>query len=70
MSTTPPATRAALPPEEPPALRVGSQGFSTSPVLAVIEAPEKHRSSQTALPAIVAPASSRRRTIVASVLGT
>src|SRR5690349_7936916 len=70
MSTRPPATSAALPLEEPPAVRVGSHGFSTSPVLAVIEAPEKHRSSHTALPVIVAPASSRRRTMVASVLGT
>ena len=36
----------------------------------MIPAPEKHRSSHTALPATVAPASSRRRTIVASVRGT
>jgi len=61
---------AALPLEEPPALRVVSQGFSTSPVEAVIDAPAKQRSSHTALPAIVAPASSRRRTMVASVEGT
>ena len=32
--------------------------------------PEKHRSSQTALPVIVAPAASSRVTIVASRVGT
>ena len=70
MSTTPPATRAALPPEDPPALRSGAHGFSTSPVFAVIDAPAKQRSSHTALPAMVAPAASRRLTMVASVVGT
>src|SRR3954465_6225149 len=69
-STTPPATSAPLPLEEPPVLRVGSQGLRTCPVTAVWDPPEKQRSSQTALPATVAPASRRRRTIVASSRGT
>ena len=54
MSTNPPDTSAALPPEEPPACRVASHGFSTCPVEAVMPAPEKQRSSQTALPVMVA----------------
>ena len=37
---------------------------------AVCDPPEKHRSSQTALPAIVAPAASIRDTMVASRVGT
>src|SRR3712207_5380950 len=70
MSTTPAATSAALPLDEPPAERVSSHGLRTGPVREVCEPPEKHRSSQTALPAIVAPAASRRVTTVASRRGT
>ena len=70
MSTTPPATSAALPHDEPPAERVSSHGLRTGPVLAVCEPPEKHRSSHTALPVMVAPAASIRVTMVASRVGT
>jgi hypothetical protein len=60
----------ADPLDEPPAERVGSWGLRTGPVKAVWLPPEKHRSSQTALPAMVAPASSVRVTTVASISGT
>ncbi len=69
-STSPAATRAALPLELPPVVRDGSQGLRTGPVTEVWLPPEKQRSSQTALPVIVAPASSRRVTTVASCEGT
>ena len=46
-----------------------SQGLCTGPVFAVWLPPEKHRSSQTALPAMVAPASSSLVTTVASRSG-
>ena len=69
MSTSPAATRAALPEEDPPAERDGSQGLRTGPVRDVKLDPEKQRSSQTALPVIVAPAASNRDTTVASRVG-
>ena len=69
-STRPPATSAALPDEEPPAERVSSHGLRTGPVREVCDPPEKQRSSQTAMPAMVAPAASSRVTIVASRVGT
>src|SRR4029077_11419195 len=65
-STSPEATRAALPDDEPPVVRSLSHGFRTGPVTDVWLPPEKQRSSQTDLPVIVAPASSRRVTQVAS----
>src|SRR2546423_9057541 len=70
MSTSPAATSAALPLEDPPALRERSHGLRTGPVHDVWLPPEKHRSSQPALPVIVAPAASSRETIVASRDGT
>src|SRR5262249_36373898 len=69
MSARPAATSAALPLDEPPADLVRSQGLRTGPVLDVWLPPEKHRSSHTALPVIVAPASSTRVTTVASRRG-
>src|SRR5882672_8154444 len=69
-STSPAATSAALPLEEPPVERVWSHGLRTGPDREVCEPPEKHRSSQTALPTIVPPASSTRVTTVASRVGT
>ena len=68
-STTPAITSAALPEEDPPAERVSSHGLRTGPVREVCEPPEKQRSSQTDLPAIVAPAASTRVTMVASRRG-
>ena len=70
MSTAPAATSAALPLDDPPADRVRSHGLRTGPVRDVWLPPEKHRSSHTALPAIVAPAARSRVTIVASRVGT
>src|SRR3954464_14175831 len=69
-STSPEATSAALPLELPPLVREGSHGLRTGPVHEVWLPPEKQRSSQTALPVIVAPAASNRLTTVASRLGT
>src|SRR3984885_13147427 len=69
-STWPAATRAALPRDAPPADLAGFHGLRTGPVREVWLPPEKHRSSQTALPVIVAPASSSRVTTVASRRGT
>src|SRR5258708_39485715 len=68
-SASPAATRAALPLDDPPADLDRSHGLRTGPVLDVWLPPEKHRSSQTALPVMVAPASSRRGTTVASRRG-
>src|SRR3954454_6685946 len=69
-STSPAATSAALPLELPPVVRAGSHGLRTGPEQEVWLPPEKQRSSQTALPVIVAPASSSRLTTVASLEGT
>src|SRR5690348_8508792 len=69
MSACPAATSAALPLEDPPADLLRSQGLCTGPVHDVWLPPEKHRSSHTALPVIVAPASSSRVTTVASHRG-
>src|SRR3954449_2090036 len=69
-SASPEATRAALPLELPPVVRDGSHGLRTGPEHEVWLPPEKQRSSQTALPVIVAPAASSRLTTVASRLGT
>src|SRR5262245_1222326 len=66
MSTSPAATSAALPLEEPPVVRPGSHGLRTGPVSEVWLAPEKHRLSHTDLPTTLAPAASRRGTTVAS----
>ncbi len=70
MSTAPAASSAALPLDEPPADRAVSQGFRTGPVRDVCDPPEKQRSSQTALPTMVAPAFSSLVTTVASRTGT
>ncbi len=69
-STSPAATSAALPLEDPPAERLRSQGLRTGPDAEVWLPPEKQRSSQTAFPVIVAPAASSLLTIVASLVGT
>src|SRR5256885_11564450 len=69
-STSPAATRAALPLDEPPVVRVGSYGLRTGPVSLVWLPPEKHRLSPTALPPIMPPASRIRVTLVASTSGT
>src|SRR5579884_4051638 len=65
-STSPLATSAALPLDDPPASRAGSHGLRTGPQAEVKLDPEQHKSSQTLLPAMIAPASSNRCTTVAS----
>src|ERR1700733_9152675 len=69
MPPPPAASGAALPLDDPPADRVVSQGLRTGPVREVCDPPEKHRSSQTALPAMVDPAASSLLTTVASRAG-
>src|SRR5688572_1980257 len=69
MSTSPDATRAALPDDDPPDERDGSQGLRTGPGREVKLDPEKQRSSHTAFPVMVAPAARRRVTMVASRVG-
>lgn len=61
---------AALPLDEPPALRAGSHGLRTGAGHDVKLAPEKQRFSHTDFPATLAPASSGRVTTVASRAGT
>src|ERR1700687_1766708 len=70
IGTSPADTSAALPPEEPRALWAGLWGLRITPVAQVWLAPEKQRSSQAALPAMVPPASRIRVTTVASSSGT
>ncbi len=69
-STTPEATSAALPPEEPPAEYSGAKGLRIGPVTQVWLPAEKHKSSQAALPTTLPPASRIRVTTVASTSGT
>src|SRR5246127_5433392 len=66
MVTSPAATSAALPPEEPPVECLGLCGLRIGPVAQVWLPAEKQRSSQAALPAITPPASRMRVTTVAS----
>src|SRR3979490_1775188 len=66
IGTSPAATSAALPPDEPPALCAGLCGLRITPLAQVWLAPEKQRSSQAALPAMVPPASRIRVTTVAA----
>ena len=68
--TSPAATSAALPPEEPPVECFGLCGLRIGPVAQVWLPAEKQRSSQAALPAITPPASRMRVTTVASTSGT
>src|SRR5260370_29950797 len=70
IGTSPAATSAALPPEEPPALCAGLCGLRITPLAQVWLAPEKHKSSHAAFPAIVPPASRMRVPTVASSSGT
>src|ERR1700732_2067996 len=70
IGTSPAATSAALPPDEPPALCAGLCGLRITPLAQVWLAPEKQRSSQAALPAIVPPAFRIRVITVASSSGT
>ena len=64
--TSPAATAAALPPEEPPGTRDGSAGFLTGPKWHVSVEDPMANSSQFTLPTTTAPASCSRVTTVAS----
>ena len=70
ISTSPAATAAALPPDEPPVEWAGLCGLRIGPVTQVWLPAEKQRSSQAALPATMPPASRMRVTTVASTSGT
>src|SRR6267142_976116 len=70
ISTSPVATSAALPAEEPPVLYSGLCGLRMGPVAQVWLPAEKHKSSQAALPATTPPLSKTRVTTVASTSGT
>ena len=65
-STSPAATAAAEPPEEPPGTRPSAAGFSVGPNAEVSVVVPIPNSSMLVLPGIVAPASFRRWTTVAS----
>ena len=62
-------TKAADPDEEPFAILLLSNGFSTGPVTEVKLPPSRHRFSQTDLPMMCPPASNIRDTTVASISG-
>src|ERR1700704_5154436 len=70
MSTSPSATTTALPEDDPPAENPILCGLCTGPVELVWLPPDIQNDSQWTLPAISAPASSMRVTIVASKSGT
>src|SRR6202030_2022300 len=70
IGTSPAATTAALPEDEPPAEYPMRCGLCTGPVALVWLAPEKQKYSHTVLPAIVPPASRMRVATVASTSGT
>src|SRR5580704_5553524 len=69
MSTSPSATRTALPDDEPPAEYPFLRGLCTGPVALVWLPPERQKASQCALPTMVPPASRMRSTTVASISG-
>ena len=62
----PAATAAAVPPDEPPAVRVGSQGLRVIPVSAEFVSPLQPNSGVVVLPMSTAPASRRRAVAGAS----
>src|SRR6266852_5288372 len=64
ISTSPAATRAALPDDDPPAEYPRLRGLCTGPVALVWLPPENEKYSQTDLPAISPPASRMRAAIV------
>jgi hypothetical protein len=68
--TSPAATTAPLPDDEPPAEKPIRRGLWTGPVEEVWLPPEKQKYSQTVLPTMVPPASRMRVTMVASMSGT
>src|SRR5215475_11541894 len=69
MSASPVTSTTALPEDEPPAEYPILCGLWTGPAAQVWLPPEKQKYSQCTLPTMVAPASSMRVTIVASVSG-
>jgi hypothetical protein len=70
MSTSPAATSAPHPLDEPPEVRRSSCGLRTGPEAEVWLPADRHMFSQTALPMISPPAARIRRTTVASSSAT
>src|SRR5262245_56598311 len=70
IGTSPAATTAALPDDDPPAEYPIRRGLCTGPAALVWLPPEKQKYSQCALPTMVPPASRIRVTTVASTSGT
>jgi hypothetical protein len=68
-STSPAATAALEPEEEPPAERLGSIGFRAAPKTLVSPKPDAEKSSRLSFPAIVPPAARMRSTTTASCTG-
>src|SRR5205807_9789228 len=64
--TIPEATAAAEPPEEPPVVRVGSQGLRVTPFASVAVHGKIISSGTLVIPIGIAPAARSRRTISAS----
>ncbi|MDZ7733074.1 MAG: hypothetical protein U5R31_08110 [Acidimicrobiia bacterium] len=64
MGTRPPATAAALPPELPPAVFVGSHGFPVTPLILVIDTFKPPNSLAVVCPTGTTPASKSRSTWV------
>lgn len=62
----PDAIAAASPPDEPPAVRIGSCGFAVAPKSGFTESHQHENSETLVLPSRIAPAPRRRRTTSAS----
>ena len=70
VASIPAAIAEAVPPEEPPAILVGSQALPTAPKAALLDVMPKASSCMLALPSRIAPASRNLARTVASVSGT
>ena len=70
IGTMPEATAPALPPDEPPVVREGSQGLRAGPKRSGSVTGKMPSSGVLVLPTMIAPASRRRRTSVLSSSGT
>ena len=66
MVTSPPATAVALPPEDPPALRAGSQAFRVTPLILLTLTLSPPNSLAVVEPTGTMPAARSRSTMVLS----
>src|SRR5882757_5795300 len=69
IGTMPAATAAAVPPEEPPGVRIGSQGLRAAPHSSVSVRALRANSGVAVLPKITRPAPRKRLTISACAVG-